>query len=153
MNFLYPEFLWALFSLAIPVIIHLFHFRKFKKVYFTNVRFLKQIKNETESTSKIKNLLILIARLLAITCLVVAFAQPFLPKKNNTTKTGNKVVSIFIDNSFSMEAENKNGLLFEQAKNKAREIAKAYADDDKIQLLTNDFEGKQHHLLAKDEFL
>ena len=153
MNFLYPEFLWALFSLAIPVIIHLFHFRKFKKVYFTNVRFLKQIKNETESTSKIKNLLILIARLLAITCLVVAFAQPFLPKKNNTTKTGNKVVSIFIDNSFSMEAENKNGLLFEQAKNKAREIAKAYADDDKIQLLTNDFEGKHQHLLAKDEFL
>ncbi len=62
MNFLYPEFLWALFTLLIPVIIHLFHFRKFKKVYFTNVRFLKQLKNESESTSKIKNLLILISR-------------------------------------------------------------------------------------------
>lgn len=153
MNFLYPEFLWALFSLAIPVIIHLFSFRKFKKVYFTNVRFLKQIKNESESTSKIKNLLILISRLLALACLVFVFAQPFVPKKNNAKKTGNKAVSIFIDNSFSMEAENKNGLLFEQAKNKAREIAKAYADDDKFQLLTHDFEGKHQHLLAKDDFL
>ncbi len=153
MNFLYPEFLWALFSLAIPIIIHLFHFRKFKKVYFTNVRFLKQIKNESESTSKIKNLLILISRLLALACLVFVFAQPFVPKKNNTQKSGNKAVSIFIDNSFSMEAENKNGLLFEQAKNKAREIAKAYADVDKFQLLTHDFEGKHQHLLAKDEFL
>jgi len=153
MNFLYPEFLWALISLAIPVIIHLFSFRKFKKVYFTNVRFLKQIKNESESTSKIKNLLILISRLLALACLVFVFAQPFIPKKNNAKKTGNKAVSIFIDNSFSMEAENKNGLLFEQSKNKAREIVKAYDDDDKFQLLTHDFEGKHQHLLTKDEFL
>jgi hypothetical protein len=153
MNFLYPEFLWALFTLAIPIIIHLFHFRKFKKVYFSNVRFLKQIKNESESTSKIKNLLILISRLLALTCLVLVFAQPFLPKKENKSKAGNKAVSIFVDNSFSMEAENKNGLLSEQAKNKAREIAKSYSDETKFQLLTHDFEGKHQHLLSKDEFL
>ena len=153
MNFLYPEFLWALFSLLVPVIIHLFHFRRFKKVYFTNVRFLKQLKNESESTSKIKNLLILISRLLALTCLVFVFAQPFIRKNKSNTKTGSKAVSIFIDNSFSMEAENKNGMLFEQSKNKAREIVKAFKDDDKFQLLTNDFEGRHQHLLTKEEFM
>ena len=79
MNFLYPAFLFGLFSLAVPVIIHLFNFRKYKKVYFTNVRFLKELKQESESKSKLKNYLILASRLLALTCLVLAFAQPFIP--------------------------------------------------------------------------
>ncbi|MCC6723197.1 MAG: BatA domain-containing protein, partial [Saprospiraceae bacterium] len=35
MQFLYPGFLFALAALAIPIIIHLFYFRRFKKVYFT----------------------------------------------------------------------------------------------------------------------
>ena len=47
MQFLFPVFLVALISIAIPIIIHLFHFRRFKKVYFTNVRFLKEVKEET----------------------------------------------------------------------------------------------------------
>jgi len=47
MQFLYPSFLWALLALAIPIIIHLFYFRRFKKVFFTNVKFLKEVKEET----------------------------------------------------------------------------------------------------------
>ena len=57
MQFLYPTFLWALTALAIPVILHLFYFRRFKKVYFTNVRFLKEVKDETSMRSKLRNLL------------------------------------------------------------------------------------------------
>ena len=53
MEFLVPGFLWALLALAIPVIIHLFYFRRFKKVYFTNVRFLKEVKEETESQENV----------------------------------------------------------------------------------------------------
>ena len=54
MNFLYPNFLWALTAIAIPIIIHLFNFRKFKTVYFSNVAFLKNIKEETKSKSQLK---------------------------------------------------------------------------------------------------
>ena len=82
MTFLYPAFLFGLFALAIPVIIHLFNFRRFKKVYFTNVRFLKELKQETESKSKLKHLLNLISRLLALSCLVLVFAQPVIPAGN-----------------------------------------------------------------------
>lgn len=153
MNFLYPAFLFALFSLAVPVIIHLFNFRKYKKVYFTNVRFLKELKQESESKSKLKNYLILASRLLALTCLVLAFAQPFIPAKTSNIKKGQKAVSIFLDNSFSMEGLSKNGMLFENAKNRAREIANAFSDADKFQLLTNDFEGKHQRLVSKEEFL
>lgn len=153
MSFVYPAFLFGLFSLAIPIIIHLFNFRRYKKVYFTNVKFLEQLKQESQSKSKLKNLLILFSRLLALTCLVFAFAQPFIPAKNSSVKAGSKAISVYIDNSFSMEAVSKNGLLLEVAKNKAREIAAAFNEADKFQILTNDFEGKHQRLVSREEFL
>ena len=69
MQFVNPFFLLALGTLAIPILIHLFNFRKFKKVYFTNVRFLQEIQQETKKQSQLRQLLILIARLLAIAAL------------------------------------------------------------------------------------
>src|ERR1041384_2944175 len=102
MKFANPYFLFALLALAIPIIIHLFNFRKFKRVYFTNVRFLKEVKQDTKAKNKLKNLLILCSRLLAILFLVLAFAQPYIPRDNGAVHTGDKVISVYIDNSFSM---------------------------------------------------
>ncbi|MCB0577098.1 MAG: BatA domain-containing protein, partial [Saprospiraceae bacterium] len=79
MQFVFPAFLAALAVLAIPVIIHLFYFRRFKRVYFTNVRFLKEVKEETSNRQKLRNLLVLLMRCLAIAAMVLAFAQPFIP--------------------------------------------------------------------------
>lgn len=153
MSFLYPTFLWALMAISIPIIIHLFNFRRYKKVYFTNVRFLKELKEESDSKSKLKELLILISRILAISFLVLAFAQPFIPGQNQKKNQGEKLISIYIDNSFSMENVNKQGSLLENAKNRANEILQAFSVNDKFQLLTNDFEGKHQRLLSKEEFL
>lgn len=153
MKFLYPEFLFALFSLAIPIVIHLFNFRKFKKVFFTNLRFLKEIQEETQSRQKLKHLLILLARCLAIAFLVFAFAQPFIPKNAGTIDTRERSVSVYADNSFSMSADSPEGELLESAKARVRQIASAYKDNDKFQLLTNDFEGKHQRLVNKTEFL
>src|SRR5690606_9952044 len=129
MQFLYPAFLFALAALALPVIIHLFYFRRFKKVYFTNVRFLKEIKEETSNRQKLRNLLVLAMRLLALAFLVFAFAQPFIPQDQDVAK-GKKAVSIFIDNSFSMSALSQDVALIDKAKIRAREIVEAYAPDD-----------------------
>lgn len=153
MQFIYPGFLFALSALAIPLIIHLFNFRKFKRIYFTNVKFLREIKQETQSKSKLRHLLVLLSRMLAITFLVLAFAQPYLPINNSTQTSGSKVISIFVDNSFSMDAIGNAGSLLEEAKKNASQIAAAYASSDRFQLLTNDFEGKHQRLLTRDEFL
>lgn len=153
MGFLYPEFLFAWLLMAIPVIIHLFNFRKFKKVYFTNVRFLKEVQLQTSSTQKLKEIWILLARMLAIFFLVLAFAQPYLKSKSSTAFFQKAVVSIYLDNSYSMEAINKNGSLLAEGKRKGKELVEAYSLNDRFQLLTNDFEGKQQRLLTKDEFL
>jgi hypothetical protein len=152
MSFLYPSFLYALAAIAIPVVIHLFNFRKFETVYFSNVDFLKDLKQETQSKSKLKHLLVLISRILAIIFLVLAFAQPFIPSENKISSE-NAVVSIFIDNSFSMESINKNGTLLDDAKKRASEIISYYPAATRFQLLTNDFEGKHQRLLSKTEFI
>ncbi|MCB0570960.1 MAG: BatA domain-containing protein [Phaeodactylibacter sp.] len=153
MQFLFPTFLFALAALAIPVIIHLFYFRRFKKVYFTNVRFLKEVKEETSARSKLRNLLVLLMRLGAVAFLVLAFAQPFIPAKDAEIKKGNKAVSIFIDNSFSMEALSQDVPLIDKAKQRARETVEAFAPDDEFQILTNDFEGRHQRLVGHDDAL
>jgi len=152
MEFLYPSFLYALLALAVPVIIHLFYFRRFKKVYFTNVRFLKEVKEETSARRKLKNLLVLLARMLALAFLVLAFAQPFIPQAGEVKK-GEKTVSVFVDNSFSMSALSEDVPLVEKAKQRAREIVSAYAVEDRFQILTNDFEGRHQQLVSKEDAL
>ncbi|MNK59380.1 hypothetical protein D3C87_784850 [compost metagenome] len=153
MNFLYPGFLFALLAVLIPVIIHLFNFRKFKKVYFSNVSFLKEVKEQNSSREKLKNLLILAARILAIVFLVLAFARPFINSNSETNKSTGNIVSIYLDNSYSMDAVNKEGSLLDEAKRRAKEIVKSYQLNDRFQLLTNDFEGKHQRLLNSDEFV
>lgn len=153
MNFLYPTFLFALSALAIPIVVHLFNFRRFKKIYFPNVRFLKEVKEETQSKSRLKHLLILAARLLAIICLVFAFAQPYIPVAESQVLKGVQHVGIYIDNSFSMANLNENGRLLDDARNRAKEIVKAYSPNDKFLLTTNDFEGRHQRIASRDEVL
>ncbi len=150
MQFVYPTFLFALAALAIPIIIHLFYFRRFKKVYFTNVRFLKEVKEETSARQKLRNLLVLLMRCLATAFLVFAFAQPFIPQ-DVEVKTGENAVSVFVDNSYSMDALSEEAKLIEKAKQRAKEIVNAYAVEDRFQLLTNDFEGRHQRLVGKEE--
>lgn len=153
MNFVNPLFLIALASLAIPILIHLFNFRRYKKVYFTNVHYLQEIQQETKKQSQLRQLLILLARLLAIASLVIAFSQPYIPaSKQQKRNTGQRSISIYIDNSFSMEAIATEGKLIDIAKAKALEIASAYPQSDLFQLVTNDFEGRHQRYVSQDEF-
>ncbi|WP_316792543.1 BatA domain-containing protein [Pedobacter frigoris] len=153
MNFLYPGFLLALLAIAIPIAIHLFNFRKFKKVYFSNVQFLKEAKEQNSSREKLKHLLILFSRILAVAFLVLAFARPFIPSDASHNPGLRNVVSVYIDNSYSMETVNKEGSLLDEAKRKAKEIAAGYGLNDQFQLITNDFEGKHQRLVNKEEFI
>ncbi|MEP7265638.1 MAG: BatA domain-containing protein [Bacteroidota bacterium] len=152
-KFLSPAFLFALLLIAIPVIVHLFNFRRFKKVAFTNVRFLKELKQETTSKSKLKHLLVLLSRILAVAFLVFAFARPVLPSTILNTTTHADAVSIYIDNTFTMEAVRKDGTLLEVAQKKAKEIAAAYPPSTRFQLLTADFDPVHQRMLSREEFI
>ena len=154
MQFVNPLFLFGLFAIAIPIVIHLFNFRKFQKVYFTNVEFIEELKQQTQKQSQLKHLIILLLRILAIAALVLAFAQPYIPVTEDEVKQDNQnQVSIFVDNSFSMEAASQDGILLDKAIQDARDIAFAYKSSDLFQLLTNDFEGKHQRYVSREEFL
>jgi hypothetical protein len=113
MQFKNPDILYALFLLLIPIIVHLFQLRRFKKTPFSNVSFLQAVVKNTRKSSKLKKWLILTTRLLALTAAILAFAQPFIPNSENATRK--KETVIFIDNSYSMQAKGDKGPLLTEA--------------------------------------
>ena len=153
MQFLHPLFLFATAAVLVPVIIHLFYFRRYKKVYFTNVSFLKELKEETAVRSRLRNLLVLILRCLAVIALVLGFAQPFISKKGEETSDQPKFVSIYLDNSLSMTALNEEVDLLERSKETARSIVRAYRNDDQFNVVTNKLDYSSRSLLDKEAAL
>ena len=152
MSFVYPSFLWALTALSIPVIIHLFNFRKTTRVYFSNIRFLKQVKQETTQKRKLKQYLVLASRLLFLLFLVLAFAQPFLPAQEQITSGKN--ITIYLDNSFSMTAPVKDKVrAFDAATGFVDQITQTFPPDTRYRLVTNDFAPFSNTFKTKSELL
>ena len=132
MHFKHPEILYFLFLLIVPILVHLFQLRRFKKEYFTNVRFLKALSIQSRKSSKIKKWLLLACRLLILTFIITAFAQPFFESKDS--KNANNELYIILDNSFSMQAKGKKGELLKRA---VQELLEETPENVNFSLLTN----------------
>lgn len=150
MKLLHPEFLFGLLAISIPIIVHLFNFRKAKKIYFSNTRFIKEVKKSTSSKRKLKHLLILFSRILFIFFLVVAFAQPFLPSKTGGVSSEN--VYIYIDNSLSMTNSTAQGMTgLDVGLATVEKLTNIYPINTNYKILTNDFAPSSNTLKNKDE--
>lgn len=150
MKFLYPEFLFGLFTLAIPIIIHLFNFRRSKKIYFSSTRFLKNIKKSTSQKLKLKHYLILFSRLLFLTFLVLAFAQPYLPSADKNPQA--ESVYIYLDNSSSMSNKVDGTLTsLNLGMDYVSNILDLYPTNTTYKFLTNEFAPFSNTLKSKDE--
>ncbi len=132
MHFKHPEILYFLFLLIVPILVHLFQLRRFKTSYFTNVKFLKELAVQTRKSSKIKKRLLLATRLLLLTCMIFAFAQPFFEAKDSKNATNE--MYIILDNSFSMQAKGKKGELLKRA---VQELLENTPENTQFSLLTN----------------
>ena len=133
MQFKHPEILYFLFLLVIPILVHLFQLRKFKKEYFTNVKFLKELSIQTRKSSKIKKWLLLATRLLLLACLIFAFAQPFFKAKDSDN--ANNELFVVLDNSYSMQAKGQKGELLKRSVQDLLEFAPKNSN---FSLITND---------------
>lgn len=152
MAFTNPLLLIGLTAILIPIIIHLFNFRRYKTVYFSNVKMLDEIKKKTKREQTIQQLIVLALRILGIAALVFAFAQPFIPTEHNKNKKGN-LVTLFLDNSYSMESNSKEGATLYDAIDAAKNIVSAFGFSDDFVLTTQDFSGEESHILNKDQML
>ena len=153
MRFLYPNMLWCLFALAIPIIIHLFNFRRHKIVYFSNTATLKTIEQENAKTKKLKYIIALIMRMLFIAGLVFAFAYPYNPEQKLRTDDADNLVAIYIDNSMSMHSQSSEISLIEDARSSARALVSNVSPSQRFVLLTNSRQLDNEYPMNQDEML
>lgn len=131
MQFKYPELFWALFLLLIPIFIHLFQLRRFKKTPFTNVKFLKKVVSESRQSNTLKKWLLLFTRMLLLAAFIFAFAQPFFAEKSALKQ---KETVIYLDDSFSMQLKEEGTTLLENA---VQELIKKLPKEERFSLFTN----------------
>lgn len=139
-SFLYPLFLVAGLSLAIPVLIHLFNLRRYKTVLFPHTRFLKNIQLNSRRQSQVRYKWLLAMRILFLASLVLAFAQPFF-NNSNKAAAGDRIQIIYLDNSYSMSARKGARNMLDIAKVAARRQVQQARPGAKFILLTNDRPG------------
>ena len=132
MQFKNPEILYFLFLLIIPILVHLFQLKKFKKVAFTNVAFLQKIVLQTRKSSQLKKWLILTTRMLLFSAIIIAFSQPYFSNKKEQEKQQN---FIYLDNSLSTNSKGEKGDLLQIA---LQEIIENSSEKENYSLLTND---------------
>ncbi len=137
-QFLHPEVLWALLALSLPIIIHLFNLKRYKKIFFSNLQFLSNLSTENKKRSNLKKWIVLLLRLLALASIIIAFAQPYASTQNNKQALHSENFSIYIDNSFSMNAETEQGIALDVAKNNAFQLINSFPNHSKIKVYSNE---------------
>lgn len=153
MSFLYPNMLFGLIALAIPLAVHLFNFRRHKIVYFSNTATLKTIEQENAKTKKLKYIIIMIMRMLFISGLVFAFAHPYRKSQNLMTDDAGNLIAVYIDNSMSMQSQSSEISLLEDARSSARALVRNISPSQRFVLLTNSREIGNEYPMSLDEML
>ncbi|MEX2435065.1 MAG: BatA domain-containing protein [Balneolaceae bacterium] len=150
MSFLNPLFLFALLTVAVPLIIYLLNIRKPKKVKFSTLAFFDSLKTTALKRIRIKRWLLLAIRCLAIIALVLAVSRPFLPPDAGWSGSeGSKAIGILIDNSPSMNRVDQNGPYFEQSLELADEIINMAGEEDRILINTTNGSSLNNPLTGK----
>jgi hypothetical protein len=134
MAFLNPLVLFALAAAAIPILIHLFNFRKPRRVDFSSLQFLRELERRTMRRMRLRQWLLLALRALALACLALAFARPVV-QSGWAAVFGGRVetaMALVVDNSRSMTVRDAQGDLLTQAKELAQAVIEAGAPGDEV---------------------
>jgi hypothetical protein len=132
MNFLAPAFLAGLAAIAVPVIIHLIHRERKVVIEFPSLMFLQRIPYRSVRRQKIRHLLLLLLRCLALALLVAAFARPFFERRHPViSSTGAREVVVLLDRSSSMGYGDR----WTRAKDAARKVVNGMSAGDRATLV------------------
>ena len=112
---------------------------------------MQSFQKEKKAVKKLKELIILICRLIALVFLILAFSQPFNNPSDQTNKSRESIVSIYIDNSYSMTAKGSAGELLSEAKEAAKKLIRKYPKNQRYIISSNDLSAIQQRIIsAKD---
>jgi len=135
-TFLAPLYLLLGGAVAVPLLIHLLRRRIGLRVEFPAARYLLRAERENSRTLKIRNLLLMLLRILALLAIVVAAARPvarWLGGGHAPT-----AVAIVLDNSLSSSAVVNGRPLLDQFKAMARDVISGATTADRLWLVTID---------------
>ncbi|MEM7786514.1 MAG: BatA and WFA domain-containing protein [Bacteroidota bacterium] len=136
MAFLNPLVLLGLAAAAIPIIVHLFNFRRPERVDFPTLRFLREVEATAMRRVRIRQWLLLALRTLAIIFLVLAFARPTLDTEAAAFEAGAaRSLALVVDNSRSMTLRDAQGALLDQARDVGAAVVEATASGDERTVL------------------
>ncbi len=119
-----PAMLAALTVLAVPVIAHLTGYQEVRKVFFPTLRFLRASQQKVRRRTRLESLLLLLARMLALAALVLLFARPTLTWTASALAGADpsRPSVVLLDTSASMHARLGDGMVFDEARERAREL-------------------------------
>ena len=137
MAFLNPLVLIGLLAAAIPILVHLFNFRRPQRMDFPSLRFVRELERKAMRRVRVRQWLLLALRTLAIMALVLAFARPTLPSawRQAFGARPPAAVALVVDNSLSMTSRDQRGAYLDQARATAAAIADAAPAGDAIVLV------------------
>jgi len=110
MLFLNPLLLWGLLAAAVPIAIHLLNRRRHKTIQWAAMQFLLKATRESRGKKKLRHILILTCRALAISALVFAAARPIVSGLIGWGGGSIDTVVLLLDRSASMESKPGDGL-------------------------------------------
>jgi len=121
-------------AVAVPLFLHLFNLRQPTTVEFSSLDFVKELQETAVQRVRIKEWLLLALRMLAIACLVMAFAQPTLTGDLAGVGTSVRTAhGIVVDNSLSMRADSEQGgSALDQAKRRGQGVLQTVDDGDEM---------------------
>src|SRR5438876_999502 len=133
MSFLNPFFFIGSLALAIPVLIHLVRREKSEIIPFSSLMFLLKVPKRSIRQQHMKNLLLMVLRLLLLALLVGAFARPYMtqPAKPVASANSNRGTVLMLDTSYSM----RYGDNFEKMKTEAKKRIDALRDTDRMAIV------------------
>jgi hypothetical protein len=110
MTFLSPLLLWFLAAASVPVIIHLINKRRHKTIQWAAMQFLLKATRESRGKKKLRHILILSCRALALAALAFAAARPIMSGLIGWGGGSIDTVVLLLDRSASMETRPGDGL-------------------------------------------
>ncbi|MEK7397603.1 MAG: BatA domain-containing protein [Candidatus Poribacteria bacterium] len=137
MNFLNPFLLIGILAVGIPLIIHLWSRRHAKVIDFSSLQFLLSLNRRKVRRLRLKQILILILRMLIILLIVFAIARPIFKSKWLASASGisKRSVVIILDNSYSMGYSSLQGVRFDIAKDKSLNILDSLRSGDNASII------------------
>lgn len=107
-SFLQQSLLWGLLAVSIPIIIHLLNRRRHQTIQWAAMEFLLKASRESRGKKKLKYIIILTCRALAIAALIFAVARPLVGGFLSWGGSNIDTVILILDRSASMEQLTEN---------------------------------------------